>query len=50
MYIGLGIVLGTALGAAFDNVGLGIALGIVFGAGIEYGNRKKDESDDGGEE
>ena len=32
--IGIGLVIGIAIGAAIDNVGLGIALGLVFGAAI----------------
>ena len=30
--VGIGLVIGIAIGAAMDNVGLGIALGLVFGA------------------
>ena len=30
--IGIGISLGVALGAAFDNVGVGIAIGVALGA------------------
>ena len=29
--MGVAIVLGIALGAAFDNIGLGLALGIIIG-------------------
>ncbi len=29
--MGVGIVLGIALGVAFDNIGLGLALGILIG-------------------
>ena len=32
--IGLGIIIGTVIGALTDNVGLWIALGLVFGAAI----------------
>ena len=34
MGAGLGIIIGTVIGALTDNVGLWIALGLVFGAGI----------------
>ena len=34
-YIGFGIAIGVALGAAFDNLGVGIALGVAIGAAIE---------------
>ena len=33
-YIGIGLCLGVALGAAFDNIGLGIGLGLVFGVAM----------------
>ena len=42
--VGIGLVIGTAIGAAMDNVGLGIALGLVFGAAIGETARKKDDS------
>ncbi|MBO99839.1 MAG: glycine zipper family protein [Candidatus Marinimicrobia bacterium] len=38
-FIGIGLTLGIAIGAAMDNVGLGIALGLAIGAGI--GSYKK---------
>ena len=31
-YIGIGLCLGVAFGAAFGNIGLGISLGLVFGS------------------
>lgn len=34
-YMGVGIALGVAFGAAIRNIGLGIALGVAFGAGIQ---------------
>ena len=42
--VGIGLVIGIAIGAAMDNVGLGIALGLVFGAAIGETARKKDYS------
>ena len=33
-YIGFGIALGVAIGAATHHIGLGVALGVVFGAAI----------------
>jgi len=41
-YTGIGIVLGTALGAAFHNIPVGIALGLVFGAAVSRRLRKPD--------
>ena len=38
-FIGIGLTLGIAIGAAMDNVRLGIALGLAIGAGI--GSYKK---------
>ncbi len=38
--IGVGLALGVALGAAFDNIGLGISLGLCFGAAAGYGRDK----------
>ena len=37
-YIGVGLCLGVAFGAAFDNIGLGICLGLVFGVAIQKRN------------
>ena len=34
-YIGIGLFLGVAFGAAFGNIGLGISLGLVFGVAIQ---------------
>jgi 2-keto-3-deoxy-6-phosphogluconate aldolase len=45
--IGLGMVIGAAIGVATDNIGLWLSLGLVFGAG--YGktmqNKKDSEND-----
>lgn len=45
--IGLGMVIGAAIGVATDNIGLWLSLGLVFGAG--YGktmqNKKDSETD-----
>lgn len=43
-FIGIGLCIGVALGAAFDNIGLGIALGLVFGAAIQQYKKKKDKA------
>lgn len=46
--IGIGLIFGTAIGAALGNVGLGIALGLVFGAAlapVASATRKKDEKE-----
>jgi hypothetical protein len=32
MWIGMGLVLGTAIGAALGNIGLGITFGLIIGA------------------
>ena len=37
-YIGIGLCLGVAFGAAFDNIGLGICLGLVFGVAMQKKN------------
>ena len=42
-YIGIGLCIGVALGAAFDNIGLGIALGLVFGAAFQQYKKKQDK-------
>lgn len=42
--IGLGIVFGLTIGAAFDQVGVGLALGICFGAAFE--SRRRQDPDD----
>ena len=34
-YIGIGLCLGVAFGAAFDNIGLGICFGLVFGVAMQ---------------
>jgi len=40
-WLGIGLVLGIAFGAALDNIGLGIALGLVFGAALGSRNNKE---------
>ncbi len=40
-YLALGIGVGVALGAAFDNIGIGIALGVVFGIILQENSKKK---------
>ena len=37
-YIGIGLLLGVAFSAAFDNIGLGICLGLVFGVAVQKKN------------
>ena len=39
-FIGIGLTLGIAIGAAMDNVGLGIALGLAIGASMGSYKRK----------
>ena len=34
-YIAIGLCLGVAFGAAFDNIGLGICFGLVFGVAMQ---------------
>ncbi|NQX96124.1 MAG: hypothetical protein HRT64_14625 [Erythrobacter sp.] len=46
MNIGVGLALGVAMGAAFDNVALGLCLGLAIGAGMDYSARKKSEEAD----
>ena len=41
-YAGLGLVFGTAIGAALDEIGAGVALGLAIGAGIGTCLKKKD--------
>jgi len=43
-YLGLGIALGVAFGAATDHLGLGLALGIVFGAALGAAKARRDGS------
>ena len=35
-FVGIGLVVGIAIGAAMNNVGVGVALGLVFGAAIGF--------------
>ena len=44
-YVGLGIALGVAFGAALGHVGLGVALGVAFGAGGMAAARARDSSE-----
>jgi len=48
-YVGVGVALGVAFGAAFDNVGMGLAVGIAIGASwsavLHKKNQGKDVSD-----
>jgi hypothetical protein len=43
-FIGIGLCVGVAFGAAFDNVGLGISLGLLFGVAIQQYKKKKDKA------
>ena len=42
--VGIGLVIGIAIGAAMDNVGLGIALGLVFGAAFSKNVLNQEDS------
>ncbi len=46
-WIAIGAGVGTAMGVALDNIGIGIAIGAGVGtalwAGMQAGNKKKDE-------
>lgn len=43
-YIGVGLFLAVAFGAAFDNIGVGISLGLVFGVAMQKRNSNTQES------
>jgi hypothetical protein len=43
-FIGIGLCVGVAFGAVFDNVGLGISLGLLFGVAIQQYKKKKDKA------
>ena len=43
--VGLGLVIGIAIGAAMDNVGVGVALGLVFGAAIGVARSRQGNAD-----
>jgi hypothetical protein len=43
-FIGIGLCVGVAFGAAFDNIGLGISLGLLFGVAIQQYKKKKDKA------
>lgn len=42
-YIGIGLVFGTAIGIAMDNLGVGISMGIAIGAAIAYSKQEKNK-------
>jgi hypothetical protein len=42
-YVGLGMALGVAIGAATDHVGMGLALGLILGAAIGVVKAKRNE-------
>ena len=43
--IGIGMIIGVAIGAATDNIGLWISLGLVFGAAYGKTMQNKKDSD-----
>lgn len=43
-FIGIGLCVGVAFGAVFDNIGLGISLGLLFGVAIQQYKKKKDKA------
>ena len=43
-YVGIGLCIGVAFGAAFDNIGLGICLGLVFGVAMQGAKKKKGDT------
>lgn len=45
-WVGIGLALGVALGAAMDNVGIGIALGIAIGAAMDHREAGSTEESD----
>lgn len=42
-YIGIGLVFGTAVGIAMDNLGVGISMGIAIGAAIAYSKQENNK-------
>jgi hypothetical protein len=44
--MGLGIVLGVAIGAATDNMGLWVAMGVIFGAVFAAASRRRKRESD----
>ena len=42
-FVGIGLCIGVAFGAAFDNIALGISLGLVFGAAFQQYKKKQDK-------
>jgi|AP45_3_1055517.scaffolds.fasta_scaffold96033_3 hypothetical protein len=45
LFIGMGIIFGTVIGAVTGNVGLWIAIGLVAGAAVEYTAAKQRSSE-----
>ena len=43
--VGLGLVIGMAIGALMDNVGMGVTWGLVFGAGIGVARSRQGTAD-----
>ncbi|NQT62298.1 MAG: hypothetical protein HQ556_05005 [Candidatus Marinimicrobia bacterium] len=41
-YLGAGIAIGVAIGAAVENIGAGIAIGLAMGVAMDSYRRKKD--------
>ena len=46
-YLGAGIAIGIAIGAAVDNVGAGLAIGIAMGVAMDSYGKKRDEKKGG---
>lgn len=44
--VALGVVIGTALSVALDNIAVGIGVGFVFVAGAIVANKKRSKSSD----
>ena len=42
-WIGIGLVFGIALGAAFGNVGIGVVVGLIIGAVVELSMKNKED-------
>lgn len=40
-WIGIGLILGTAIGVATENMGLGVGIGLVLGAAIGASKQEK---------
>jgi len=39
-YIGLGLIIGTAIGAALENVALGVGVGLLVGAHLDHQQKR----------